>query len=98
MPVDVLREELHRILQSSGLWDGRTWGLQVTNLTERTVELRALMSAPTSPQAWDLRCHVREKMIAFLQQQYPQSLPKTRAEVASLSEARDQSEGVSAVA
>jgi hypothetical protein len=70
-----------RILQASGLWDGKTWGLQVTDVTASTVELRALMSAPDSGRAWDLRCHVRERLIAFLQERHPDRLPKTRAEI-----------------
>ncbi len=83
-PVDEVRQELHRILQSSGKWDGKVWGLQVTNASEHTLELRALMSATDSSIAWDLRCYVREKLIAFLQQHYPQSLPRTRGEIAGL--------------
>jgi hypothetical protein len=81
VPVDEVRAELRRILESSGMWDGKVWGLQVTNLSERTVELRALMSAPGSSAAWDLRCHVREKLVQFLQERYPQCLPRARAEV-----------------
>ncbi len=84
VPVDEVREELHRILQASGMWDGKVWGLQVTNASEHTLELRALMSAPGSSASWDLRCYVREKLIAFLQERYPQSLPRTRAEIAGL--------------
>lgn len=80
VPVEEVRQELHRILESSPLWDQNVWGLQITNATEQTLELRALMSAPDSSQAWELRCYVREKLIQFLQQHYPQSLPKTRAE------------------
>ncbi|HEX8801885.1 MAG TPA: mechanosensitive ion channel domain-containing protein [Terriglobales bacterium] len=80
LPVDAVRSELRRILESTKLWDGRVWGLQVTNATDRTMELRALMSAPDSSAAFDLRCYVREKLIFFLQQQFPQCLPKTRAE------------------
>jgi small-conductance mechanosensitive channel len=79
--VEEVRQELHRILEASGMWDGQTWGLQVTDAKEHTLELRALMSAPNGSAAWDLRCHVREKLIQFLQEQHPQSLPKTRAEV-----------------
>lgn len=82
VPVDEVREELHRLLEASGMWDGKIWGLQVTNLSERAVELRALMSAPGSSEAWDLRCYVREKIVAFLQQHYPHCLPRARAEVA----------------
>lgn len=85
VPVDEVRAELHRLLQSTDLWDGKVWNLQVTNATDRTVELRALMSASTSPRAWDLRCLIREGLIQFLQNRFPECLPKTRAEVASLS-------------
>jgi len=80
VPVNEVREELHRVLEESGMWDGKAWGLQVTNLTEHTVELRALMSAPGSSEAWDLRCYVREKMVEFLQRQYPHCLPRARTE------------------
>lgn len=77
-PVEVGRAELKRILDESGLWDGRAWALQVSNTTDRTVELRALMSAPDAPTAWDLRCLVRERFVAFLQERYPHCLPRTR--------------------
>lgn len=85
VPVNELRQELLDILRKSGMWDGRSWGLQVTNASDRTIELRALMSAPNGPKAWDLRCHVREKLIEFLQREYPQSLPRVRAELESSS-------------
>ena len=81
LPVEALRAELKRVLDASGMWDGKTWGLQVTNAKEQTMELRALMSAPDSGAAWNLRCHVREKLIAYLQQHHPQSLPRLRAEL-----------------
>lgn len=81
VPVEEVRQELHRILESSDMWDKKVWGLQVTNATEHTTELRALMSAPDSPKAWDLRCHVREKLIEFLQERHPHSWPKTRTEI-----------------
>ena len=78
LPVDVLRAQLSQILQSTRMWDGKVDVLQVTNLGERTMELRALMSARDSPTAWDLRVYVREKLIDFLQSEYPDLLPKAR--------------------
>ncbi len=84
VPVEEIRQELHRLLKATDLWDGKVWGLQVTDSTAHTMELRALMSAADSPKAWDLRCYIREKLVTFLQQQYPQSLPKTRVEMESL--------------
>jgi small-conductance mechanosensitive channel len=83
LPVQSLREELHSILSASNLWDGRVWRLQVTGATERSIELRALMSAPDASSAWDLRCDVREKLLTFIQNKYPESLPRLRAELAS---------------
>ena len=81
IPIGKLREELTRILQSTDLWDGKVNGLQVTDAKENTLELRALMSAIDSPKAWDLRCLVRERLITFVQEHYPQCLPKYRAEL-----------------
>ncbi len=78
VPVDAVRQELKDILDETDLWDGRAWGLVVTDSTERTMELRALVSAANSSKAWDLRCLVRERLIDFLQRKYPDSLPKVR--------------------
>jgi len=89
VPIQAVREELHRILQNSKLWDKKVWGLQVTNTTEHTVELRALMSAPDASSAWDLRCEVRERLVEFIQKNYPDGLPKVRAEIRDFS--KDQS-------
>ena len=80
VPVDRIRRELHQILQDSPLWDGKVWNLQVTDARDTTVELRALMGARNSGEAWDLRCHVREELIKFLQREYPDALPRIRAE------------------
>jgi small-conductance mechanosensitive channel len=81
VPVDKLREELTRILESDPNWDGKVNVLQVTDSTERTVQIRALMSAADSPSAWDLRVRVREKLIEFLQKNYPDCLPRSRIEM-----------------
>lgn len=83
VPIDAVREELHRILKGSELWDGKVCVLQVTNTSERTVELRALVSAADASTAWSLRCEVREKLIEFIKKDYPQALPKLRAELSS---------------
>jgi small-conductance mechanosensitive channel len=85
-PVEPVRQELGRILEDSrDLWDGKVCVLQVTDSKEHTLELRALMSAGDSGTAWDLRCRVREKLVDFLQKNYPECLPRTRAELAEAS-------------
>jgi len=77
-----IRDEFARILKESTLWDGRVWNLQVTNATERGVELRALMSAPDASKAWNLRCEVRERLLGFIQENCSGNLPRFRAEIA----------------
>ncbi len=83
VPVDRLRAELKRLLDGSEKWDKKTWGLQVTDSSERTMTLRALMSAANASDAWDLRCEIREKLIAFVQEGYPGALPRLRGELKS---------------
>lgn len=81
VPVDELRAELRRILEGTDKWLGNVCVLQVSDAREHTVELRALADAKDSGTAWDLRCLVREKLIAFLQQRYPNALPRARVEL-----------------
>jgi small-conductance mechanosensitive channel len=74
MPVDRLRRKFEEIVHQSPLWDGKVAKLQVTDiLIEGKVEIRALASARTPAQTWDLRCDVREKLLAFLQTELRQS-------------------------
>src|SRR5690606_20732165 len=80
LPLDPVRNELTRVLAETNYWDGKVNVLQVTNATDAAVELRALMSAKNSSDAWELRVFVREKLISFIQQNYPDSLTKTRIE------------------
>jgi small-conductance mechanosensitive channel len=78
-PVDQLRNRLKDILEESSLWNRDVWVLQVTDVKERTLELRALMTASDSPALWDLRCEVREKLIAWIRDTCPEYLPRVRA-------------------
>ena len=80
IPVDELRRELGKIVNASPLWDKRVAKIQVTNATEKTMEIRALVSAENSSKTWELRCLVREKLIGFIQQNYPDKLPRLRLE------------------
>jgi small-conductance mechanosensitive channel len=82
VPVEEVRGELNRILNETPLWDRRAWGLQVTDLTDSTIQMRALMSASNASRAFDLRCYVRERLVHFLQEKYPQCLPTKRTKLA----------------
>ncbi len=82
VPVEEVRQELRRALEETPLWDKRTWGLQVTDLSDSTVQMRALMSATNASRAFDLRCYVRERLVHFLQEKYPQCLPTKRTKLA----------------
>lgn len=78
VPVDAVRGELTRILEASSNWDHKVNVLQVTDAKERTLELRALASSSDASKSWDLRCEMRERLVAFIQQNYPASLPRLR--------------------
>ncbi|MCL4448909.1 MAG: mechanosensitive ion channel family protein [Actinobacteria bacterium] len=80
-PVAEIREELHKILNSSPDWDGKVWNLQVTQLGTETMTLRALMSSCDSSTSWNLCCEVREKLVQFLQVNKPSALPRLRTQV-----------------
>lgn len=79
VPVEAVRGELTRILEASPHWDRKVNVLQVTDAKDRTLELRALASSSDASRAWDLRCEVREKLVAFIQKNYPEGLPRLRA-------------------
>ncbi len=80
-PVEEIRRELERVVRASSRWDGKVWNLQVTDTKDRMLELRCMVSAVDSSTLWDLRVEVREKMIQFLQNNHPRSLPVMRAEI-----------------
>lgn len=83
VPVEAVRQELHRLVKDNPLWDGKAVALEVTDTTPDAVQLRALVSARTSGDAWTLRCAVRESLVQFITKNYPDSLPRTRAELES---------------
>ena len=78
MPVAPLRAALEKMMPGYPEWDGRFFNIQVTDATEKTMQLRVLCTAQSSSKAFDLRCKVREDLIAFMQQEYPQYLPTMR--------------------
>lgn len=83
LPLDPVRDELKRICETAPEWDGRVCVLQVVDVNERAMQLRALMSSADSGQSWDLRCKVREGLIAFVRREFPDCLPRLRGEMAS---------------
>lgn len=80
-PIVAIRSELERICKGEALWDGRVCVTQVTETTDHTLQVRLLVSARNSGDAFDLRCIVRERMLDFLAREHPQALPRTRAEL-----------------
>src|SRR5262249_27274727 len=78
LPLEEVRQATQRIIEGSPLWDKRFWNLQVTDSNERAMQIRILATAADSSKSWDLRCEIREKLISFIQQHHPRSLPKFR--------------------
>ncbi|GAA0967926.1 mechanosensitive ion channel family protein [Actinocorallia libanotica] len=81
VPVADLRTRLSDFVRAHPLWDGEVWNLAVTDVQENgLVEVRALMSAADGSAAFDLRCAVREELIAWIREHHPDSLPRVRAD------------------
>ena len=89
VPIDELRAEAKRIVSESALWDQRVFGVQVTDWKTDSVEIRILVSAAAAPNLFDLRCEVREKLLAYLQQRQPGAFPRVRNVVAGTSQKPD---------
>jgi small-conductance mechanosensitive channel len=81
VPLDTLREEFQRQLDAHPLWDKKVGKIQITDSTERSMQVRFLMSAEDASKAWDLRCDLRESLITYVQKEFPSALPKVRAEL-----------------
>ncbi|MGK5520148.1 mechanosensitive ion channel family protein, partial [Micromonospora sp. URMC 107] len=81
IPVQAMREELRRLVEATDLWDGRVCVLQVTDATGGTVKVRALVSAADAGSLWDLRCLVREQLVAWIRDHRPTAMPRMRTEV-----------------
>lgn len=80
LPVEPVRAEARRLCESMPTWDGRVCVVQVTDASERCMQLRVLVSAADSGQAFDLRCALREGLIEYLQREHPGALPRVRTE------------------
>ncbi|MCL5284593.1 MAG: mechanosensitive ion channel family protein [Nitrospirae bacterium] len=76
-----LRDQLKVVLDSTPLWDGHVWNLQVTSLDEKAVQMRALFSARDSGSRWDLSVYVREGLLGYLQRRGGGELPRVRIEM-----------------
>jgi small-conductance mechanosensitive channel len=80
-PVEPVRAELQRVCEDSDLWNGKVCVLQVTEATDGRIRLRALVSANDAAALWDLRCLVRERLVAWIWQHQRTAVPRVRAEV-----------------
>lgn len=78
MPMEPLRAELERVVHAAPEWDKRVCVLQVTDASERAMQVRVLVSAASAGKSFDLRCKVRESLLSFVAREYPQCLPELR--------------------
>ena len=80
-PVDAVREAMKPIIEGHPKFDGRFWNVQITDADARGMTLRILCTAADASEAWDLRCDLREALIAWLAREHPDCLPRVRAEL-----------------
>jgi small-conductance mechanosensitive channel len=88
LPMDAVRAQATAIVKASPLWDGQVVNVQVSDARDQVIEVRVLASASDSSRAWDLRCEIREKLIGYIRDQFPESLPRVRREDFRLADSR----------
>jgi small-conductance mechanosensitive channel len=81
LPIAELRRTVQRIVENCEDWDRRFWNLQVTDTSERAMQIRILATAADSGKAWNLRCEIREKLIEAVQREH---LPRLRTDLAGI--------------
>ncbi len=86
--IEPIRAEYQRLIEAHPLWDGRVQKLQVTETTAVSIEVRLLMSAKDASEAFDLRCQVREAMLAWIAANMPEAISRRRVEAAGENGAR----------
>jgi hypothetical protein len=83
LPVEALRREAERVCRDAPEWDGRLCITHVVETSEHAMQVRVLVSAADAGKTWDLRCRVREKLIDFIQRDFPHCLPHLRTDIGS---------------
>lgn len=81
LPVEAVRKEAQRLCEASPHWDRRVCSVQVTEATERAMQLRVLVSSSASGPNFDLRCELREALIDFIHREFPQGFPRVRSDL-----------------
>ena len=76
--VEDIRETVAAFLDQNPLWDRDVFAVQVTDFREFVMEIRILATASSAPRVFDLRCEIREHLARYLQETYPESLPRLR--------------------
>ena len=79
-PMTLIRAKVEQLLTATDLWDGRTWGVQITDSDEYTVTVRVLVSAKNSGHLSDLRAYMREQLISWIVAEEPWARPAQRIE------------------
>jgi small-conductance mechanosensitive channel len=90
LPMEPVRAKAIAIAKASPLWDGQVVNVQVSDAKDQVMEVRVLASAADSSRAWDLRCEIREKLIAYIRDNFPTGLPRVRREDFRLAEDADR--------
>ena len=94
IPVEEVREQFQSIVQASNYWDGSVCDLHVSALTDRTVEIRCQVSAADRDKGFELCCVVRERMLAWIRQNYPAAFPVTRFQMLAEPSSRRTEDGI----
>lgn len=93
-PMEQIRARARQLVEASPLWDRDVFNVQVTDTGPSTMKVRVIVSTRNSGDAWDLRCLLREGLITYLREEFPESLPRSRAMVVGAADPADRTAAV----
>jgi small-conductance mechanosensitive channel len=84
-PIDRIREKAVELAGQTKQPGGRIVNVQVTSASAEAIELRILLTAASVGDTSNFCAELREKLIGFLQSEYPQALPRRRHQISEAS-------------
>jgi small-conductance mechanosensitive channel len=80
-PVDIIRKKATGLVAQANKDNAEVISVQVTNTSAEAIEVRILVNSNSAATTGNICADLREKLIAFLQQQHPEALPRRRNEM-----------------
>jgi small-conductance mechanosensitive channel len=84
-PIDIIRKKAAELVEQTKQDNAKVTSVQVTNASVQAIEVRIVVNSDSATTTGNVSAELREKLIAFLQQEHPEALPRQRNEIVDAS-------------